>query len=151
MRSRGTDEAMEIDLHSRGIIGTGGWMTMIKAVFASLTVLLLSIALAGCAQFGIEPGIKAEVVMKSGDTVRLFSGGTEEAKALFCVGETVSVFRAQDGEESRYREVGKIKILRPVGEHYLEGVVVEGAVKEGDLARKSIAACLVVPRRPPGN
>ncbi len=117
---------------------------MIKAVFA---VLLLSVVLAGCASFGLEPGISAEVVMKSGETVRLFSGGTTEAKALFCVGETVSVYRAQDGEQLRYLEVGKIKILRPVGEHYLEGVVVEGSVKEGDLARKAIAACLVVPMR----
>ncbi len=105
----------------------------------------LFIFMAGCGRLGVQPQIKADVVMTSGSKVRLFHGGTQEAKDLFCVGETVSVYRADAHERSGYVEVGKVKITRPIDEHSMEGVIVEGNVREGDLARKGIAACMVTP------
>lgn len=109
-------------------------------------VLLASfLNLTGCGNLGIQPQIKAEVMMTSGDKVRLYYEGTQEAKDMFCGGETVTVYRAYPGERLRYVEVGKVKIVRSIDRRHLEAIVVEGKVKEGDLARKAIAACKVMP------
>ncbi len=105
----------------------------------------LSILLSGCGQLGVQPGIRAEVTMSAGENVRLYYGGPQEAKDMFCIGETVSVFRAHPQERLRYVEVGKVRILKAIDKNHLEGLVVGGKVKEGDLARKSIAACRVLP------
>jgi hypothetical protein len=50
----------------------------------------------------------------------------------------------------RYIAVGKVRILRSIDDHYLEGIVVEGNVKDGDLVRKGITSCLVAPHAPAG-
>jgi hypothetical protein len=58
---------------------------------------LLSLALvfSGCVrELGLQPQYDAEVEKTSGDNVRLFYGGTQEAKDIFCSGETVTVYRA---------------------------------------------------------
>jgi hypothetical protein len=113
-------------------------------------MLALSIILSGCGGLGLQPNIKAEVMMTGGDKVRLYYDGPQEAKEMFCSGETVSVYRVYPGERLRYVEVGKVRIVGPIDKNHLEGVVVEGKVKEGDLARKSIAACRVLPPMPAG-
>jgi hypothetical protein len=92
--------------------------------------------------------ISAEVVQKTGETVRLHLGGHEKASILFCVGETVPVYRAYPQERLRYLEVGKVKISRFLEGNYLEGTVAEGEIKEGDLARKPGAECLILPQTP---
>ena len=117
-----------------------------KVLLVAGAALAFSLSLSGCAkELGIQPQFAAKVEMTSGDKVRLFYGGTQEAKTIFCSGETVSVFRANPRQRSRYIEVGKVRIDHPIDDHFLEGVVVEGKVEEGDLARKGIAACLLVP------
>lgn len=114
-------------------------------------VLVLSLVLSGCSKVGdIQPQFVSEVEMIRGDKVHLFYGGTQKAQDIFCSGETVSVYRTNPQEHPRYIEVGKVRILRPVDDHYLDGIVVEGKVKVGDLARKGIAACMVVPHIPGG-
>ena len=117
-----------------------------RALLYLLVVVMLPMEFCGCSALGTQPQIKAEVEMKAGNTVRLFHGGTQVAKALFCPGETVTVYRALPRERLRYVETGKVKITRYLDIHYVEAVVVAGEVKEGDLAMKSNAACLVVPK-----
>ena len=116
-----------------------------KGLCMTCALLAMSLILPGCENLGIQPQIKAEVMMSSGDKVRLYYEGTQEAKDMFCGGETVSVYRAYSGERLRYIEVGKVKIVRSIDRQHLEAIVVEGKVKEGDLARKAIAACKVMP------
>lgn len=112
-------------------------------------MLCASLLLSGCGKLGVQPGIRAEVTMSAGDKVHLYYGGPQQAKDMFCIGETVSVYRAYPQERLRYEEVGKVRILKAIDKNHLEGVVVEGKVKPGDLARKSIAACRVLPPAPP--
>ena len=117
-----------------------------RALLSLLVVVMFPVEFCGCSALGTQPQIRAEVVMKAGNTVRLFHGGTQVAKALFCPGETVTVYRALPRERLRYIETGKVKITRYLDIHYVEAVVLAGEVKEGDLAMKSNAACLVVPK-----
>ncbi len=123
-------------------------LMVIKTVFPVLTILALSIMPAGCGHLGVQPGIRAEVMMSGGDKVRLYYEGPQDAKEMFCIGETVVVYRAYPQERLRYVEVGKVNIVKAIDKHNLEGVVVNGKLKEGDLARKSIAACKVLPPMP---
>ncbi len=111
-------------------------------------VALTTLAPSGCGEIGLQPNIKAEVMMTGGDKVRLYYEGPQEAKDMFCLGETVSIFRMYPRERLRYVEVGKVRITGSIDRKHLEGIVVEGKVKEGDLARKSIAACKVLPPAP---
>jgi len=92
---------------------------------------------------GVQPQIKAEVVTTQGGTVMFFHGGTEQAMKLFCKGETVPVYRYY-GRYMQTKEVGKAKLGEFVGDHYINGVVVEGEVAPGDVAMKGNAACLAV-------
>jgi hypothetical protein len=92
---------------------------------------------------GVQPQIKADIVAKTGDSVRLFHGGTEEAKKVFCKDEVVPIYRYY-GRYMQTKQVGKVKIGDFVGEHYVDGKVVEGEVGPGDVAMKGSAACLVV-------
>ena len=72
-----------------------------------------------------------------------FHGGFTSAKEEFCVNDVVPVYRYTGKRYQKYAEVGKIKITGYVGEHYLEGVVVEGNIKDSDFAKKTNAACLI--------
>lgn len=117
-------------------------MAVVGLAFLALLVLGGHNAMA--VDLGVQPQIKADVVAKpEGGTVRLFHGGTAEAKKVFCKGETVPVYRYY-GRYEQTKEVGKIKLGEFVGDHYIDGVVVEGEVKPGDVAMKGSAACLAV-------
>lgn len=120
-------------------------MTGRIVAYVAAMVLALMFNLCGCADVGLQPQFKAEVMMTSGERVRLFYGGTQEAKDIFCKGETVSVYREDPRDPKQVVEVGKVNILGSLGDQYLEGLVVEGKIKEGDLAKKAIAACMVLP------
>jgi hypothetical protein len=118
------------------------------AILTAVISVILAVAMQGCANVGLQPQFKAQVMMTRGDKVRLFYGGTQEAKSIFCVGETVSVYRPDLQDPRQSKEVGKVKILRALNDQFLEGEVVSGKVMEGDLAKKDIAACMVLPLRP---
>jgi hypothetical protein len=126
----------------------GGGGFMIGRIAVCVTAALFAFTLSGCTNFGLQPQFKAEVMMSGGERVRLFYGGTQEAKNIFCVGETVTVYRATPPDSQHSMEVGHVRILRALDDQYLEGEVVDGRVREGDLARKAIAACMVLPLKP---
>jgi len=111
----------------------------VRLLGALLTMFFL---LSGCETTALKPRIEAEVQMSVEKEVRLNYAGPQAAKEMFCLNEIVSVFRKQGNE---YVEVGKVKVLRELDRNNLEALVVEGNVKSGDDARKSIAACKVRP------
>ena len=39
--------------------------------------------------------------------------------------------------------MGKVKITQYLGDHYIEGIVVEGNIKNGDVAMKPNSACMI--------
>ena len=114
-------------------------MKKIGLMFSFIIVLSFAGLMSGCTTLGAQPQIKADVVMKAEGTVRLFH---KERVIEFCVGETVPVYRYY-GRYLQSREIGKVKIVNFVDEHYLEAVVMEGEIKDGDVAKKSSATCLV--------
>ncbi|WP_298267405.1 hypothetical protein [Geobacter sp.] len=117
-------------------------MEMLKISRAVIAISLAVAALQGCATLGVQPRNRAEVVVKTDDTVRLLHIGGREAQADFCLGEIVPVYRwYAGGRYVKYRETGKVKITRYEGEHYLEALLLEGDVKEGDMVRKA-GGCL---------
>ncbi len=118
-----------------------------KLLLVPCMVVVTTLLFSGCSTLGTQPRIRADVVMKQGEELWLFYGGTEEAKAVFCPGETVTVYRAYPQKRLRYLEVGTVKILRVIDRQYLAAEVLSGSVKDGDIAMKANASCLV---RPPG-
>ena len=50
----------------------------------------------------------------------------------------------REGGKRGHEEVGKIKVLRYVGEDYIKGEVLEGRVQTGDVAKKGAVAGLVI-------
>jgi hypothetical protein len=123
---------------------------MCKRVMIPLAMALVAMALviSGCA--GPQKQVEADVVAKSSSgNVRLFYGGSKEAKEVFCLNETLPVYREtwENYAVITYKEVGKVKITQLVGENYFDAEVVEGDVKDGDIVRKQGLGCLVrVPR-----
>jgi hypothetical protein len=120
-------------------------MLKLSTVFSVIAILSISMVISGCAGPSSNQQVQANVITKtSGETVRLFHGGTKEAKEAFCLNETVPVYRQSYERYSReLKEVGKVKITQYSGEHYFDAEVVEGEVREGDIAKKPSAACLV--------
>lgn len=121
---------------------------MCKRVMTPLILALFAIAsvIVGCAGTGAQKQVQAKIVDNAGgDTVRLFHGGAKEAKEVFCLNETVPVYREtwENYAVMSYKEVGKVKITQLRGEHYFDAEVVEGEVKDGDIARKKDLGCLV--------
>lgn len=98
--------------------------------------------LTGCGTTVLKPEIEAEVKMPAGKEVLLYYAGQQAAKDMFCINEIVSVYRT---EGKKQVEVGKVKVLRELDRNNLAALVVEGNVKSGDDALKSIAACKVKP------
>lgn len=121
-------------------------MGVLKKSREVIAILFVLAAVQGCATLGVQPRNKAEVVAKTGNTVRLLHKGKREAQADFCLDEIVPIYRWHaGGPRVRYRETGKVKITRYEGDHYLEATLMEGDVKEGDIARKA-GECLALMR-----
>ena len=120
-----------------------------KKLYTILSVLALVAAFSAPASAlaqELQPQIKSEVVMKVGGKVHLFHSGTADVKKEICVGDVIPVYRELPaGGSTKTSEVGKIKVLAYVGEHYIEAEIVEGEVKVGDIAKKVTAACIVQP------
>jgi hypothetical protein len=132
---------------------------MLKQLTVFLVMVLLSTTtfISGCASPGVQPqplsknlsytgeAVQGKVVSRIGETVRLFHGGTEQAKEVFCLNETVPVYRQVYGRygEGEYKEVGKVKITQYLGKYDFDADVVEGDLQDGDIAMKQSAACLV--------
>ena len=84
----------------------------------------------------------AKGIREKGETVCLFQSGTEDVKKTISVHDVLVVFR--EGPKHEFREVGKVKVLSYGGENYIKGVVVEGEIRTGDIAKKGDVASLVI-------
>lgn len=135
-------------------------MKNLKKLVIGIALVSLPVYMAGCAAVAPEPQAKASVIGKTletgskspgktkviarpGDTIHLFHGANKLAKEEFCLNEVVPVSRYFGNRYKNLAEVGKVKITEYVGDHYLEGVVVEGTIKDGDVAMKPNSACLI--------
>ena len=118
-------------------------MRLLSALLFFAAAIFIAPASTLAIDLGQQTHIKADVASRTGDNVRFFHGGTEEAKKLFCKGEVVPVYK-YEGRYMKTKEVGKVRLGEFVGDHYIDGKVVEGEVKPGDVAMKKSAACLAV-------
>ena len=103
-----------------------------------------------------EVKTKTEVVMKSGAMVHLFYSGTEDIRKDICINDVIPVYREtttgfrpvkEYQKVKTPKEVGKVKVLSYIGDHYFMAQVVEGSIKVGDIAAKKGAYCLVQPTK----
>ncbi len=109
-----------------------------------LSVFMIAPITAGAA----EKKVKSEVVMKTGNKVHLFHSGTADVKKEICLNDVVTVYRETGGAKNpKTIEVGQVKVLSYVDDHYFEAEVVKGQVKPGDIAKKESAACLIQPMK----
>jgi hypothetical protein len=84
----------------------------------------------------------AKGIREKGEMVCLFHSGTADVKKTIGAGDLLTVYR--EIEKHDLKEVGKIKVHSYIGEDYLNGEVVEGEVRTGDIAKKGDAASLVI-------
>ncbi|TSK07838.1 MAG: hypothetical protein FPO08_00545 [Geobacter sp.] len=89
---------------------------------------------------------KSEIVMKVGNTVHLFHSGKVEAQNEIAIGDTIPVYR-ELGKNLQPKEVGQVKVLSFIGEHYFEAEITKGEVKVGDVAKKADTSLLVQPKK----
>ena len=118
-------------------------MNDLKAVVLGLTGLSLLVFLSACATVTPSTQVEATITAKTGDIVHLFHGGNKLAKEEFCPNEIVPVYRYYGSRWKEAREVGKIKVTQYLGDHFIEAVVVEGNLKDGDVAKKTNSACMI--------
>ena len=114
-----------------------------------LAVMVLSAALVvpmAANALETQPTVKSEIIMETGNKVHLFHSGTADVKKEICLNDVIPVYReTMAGGHTTSQEVGKVKVLSYVGEHYFEAEVVAGKIKVGDMAKKTTATCLVQP------
>ena len=118
-------------------------MKTLKQVVVGIAILSLPVLMSACATVPPQPQVKATILARTGDIVHLFHGGNKMAKEEFCLKEIVPVYRYFGRRYKEAAEVGKIRITGYVGDHYLEGVVVEGNIKDDDVAMKPNSACII--------
>ncbi|TWJ17808.1 hypothetical protein JN12_02927 [Geobacter argillaceus] len=126
-------------------------MSGVKRFVMGTTMLTLSVLVFACATVPPQVPVQVQnaVFAKTGDTVHLFHGGSKLAKEEFCLNAVVPVYRYEGrfssiGSTGLIRnEVGKIKITKDLGDYYVEGVVIEGSIKSGDVAVQSQSGCLI--------
>jgi len=89
---------------------------------------------------------------KIGTKVYLFHGATEEAKSTIHANDILTVYREYPPDISvGQKEVGKVKVISPLGDYYFTGEVIGGEVKAGDLAKKRTLVCLIISFRKNGH
>lgn len=126
-------------------------MNRVKRVIAGMVLVILPVLMSACVTVPpqVQVQVRNTVIAKTGDTVQLFHGGSKLAKEEFCVNAVIPVFRYEGRHSSigstglQRKEVGKIKITKDVGEFYVEGVVVEGNITNGDIAVQPQSGCLI--------
>jgi hypothetical protein len=93
-----------------------------------------------------EKKAKSEIVMKMGSKVHLFHSSNVEAQKEIAIGDVLSVFRVSARTQQK-KEVGQVKVLGFMGEHYFEAEIVKGEIKVGDIAKKENLGLLVQPAK----
>ena len=115
-------------------------------VFLVLAVTILACSSVTAQVTKQQRELRGEVETKAGKIVRLFHSGTQDVKKTICIGDLIPVYREVYAYGAiKKTEVGRIKVLSYVGEHYFEAEVVAGKIKTGDVAQKESASCLVYP------
>ena len=88
--------------------------------------------------------VTVETVMNVGSKLYLFHSGTAEIRKSIHVDDVLTVYREYPPDLFvETREVGKVRVLAPLGDYYFNGEVVSGEVKTGDLAKKGTFACYI--------
>lgn len=122
-------------------------MLRIKQLVLVLMMLSIPVIISACATVRPDDQVRAVVrdgrFAKPGDTVHLFYGMSKEAKEEFCLDAVVPVYRMGKGYYRSKTEVGKIKVTKDLGEHYIEAVVTEGELRPGDIAMHAHSECLI--------
>lgn len=93
-----------------------------------------------------EKKVKNEVVMKMGNKVHLFHSSDVAVQKEIATGDILPVYRLT-GKTLQQKEVGQVKVLGFMGEHYFEAEIIKGEIKIGDIAKKDGAGLLVQPAR----
>jgi len=119
-------------------------MRQLVMVFAMIS---MPVFISACGTLQPDDRIRAVVrdghFAKPGDTVHLFYGMSKQAKEEFCPDAVVPVYRMGRGYYVSKSEVGKIKVIKDLGEHYIEAVVAEGEIRPGDIAMQANSECLI--------
>jgi hypothetical protein len=89
---------------------------------------------------------KSEIVMKMGSKVHLFHSSSVEAQKEIAIGDVLPVYRVSTRTQQQ-KEVGQVKVLGFMGEHYFEAEIVKGEIKVGDIAKKENSGFLVQPAK----
>ncbi|MBI5655640.1 MAG: hypothetical protein HZC44_01980 [Geobacter sp.] len=127
-------------------------MKKFSVVFTA-AILSLIVAMPLAAHAG-EKKAKSEVVMKMGNKLHLFHGGNVEVQKEIAIGDVLLVYREYYKSRSpkevpirAEKEVGEVKVLSFIGEHYFEAEIVKGEIKIGDIAKKDATSLLVQPAK----
>ncbi|MBT0663070.1 hypothetical protein KI809_02050 [Geobacter pelophilus] len=118
-----------------------------KRLTMMVTMLALSIMVAApLTGHAVEKKAKSEVVMKMGNKLHLFHSGKVDAQKEITIGDVITVYR-ELGKNRQQKEVGQVKVLSFIGEHYFEAEIVKGEIKIGDIAKKDATSLLVQPAK----
>jgi len=126
-----------------------------KKLIVMITMMAVSIVVA--APLTVTAGqkkAKSEVVMKMGNKLHLFHGGNVEAQKEIAIGDVLLVYREyyksrlpKEVPARAEKEVGEVKVLSFIGEHYFEAEIVKGEIKISDIAKKDATSLLVQPAK----
>lgn len=125
-------------------------MNGVKRVVMGLMVLSLAGMMTACA--AVKPEVRAvlrDAGAKTGDTVHLYYAKSKTTLQEFCPDAVVPVYRMGEGYYLIKTEVGKIKVTKELGDHFIEAVVTEGTLRAGDIAMQPNSECLLqIPEQP---
>ena len=118
-----------------------------KNVFKIITLLSLSVMLAvPVVSQAADKKAKSEIVMKIGNKVHLFHSSNVAAQKEIAINDVLPVFRVS-GKSHQEKEVGAVKVLSFIGEHYFEAEIIKGEIKIGDIVKKDTSSLLVQPAK----
>jgi len=118
-----------------------------KKMTLMITLLVISIMVAApLTVHAAGKKAKSEVVMKMGSKLHLFHSGKVEAQKEIAIGDVLTVYREYN-KPLVQKEVGQVKVLSFVGDHYFEAEIVKGEIKIGDIAKKDETSLLVQPAK----
>jgi hypothetical protein len=121
--------------------------TQMKKLTVFFTAAILSMVVAmPLSATAAEKKAKSEVIMKMGNKLHLFHSGKVEAQKEIAIGDLITVYR-ESGKTRQQKEIGQVKVLSFIGEHYFEAEIVKGEIKIGDIAKKDATSLLVQPAK----
>ena len=86
--------------------------------------------------------VNGEKVLTVGQVVYMFHSGTADVKKNIRTKDVLTVYRIHSSCE--VTEVGKIRVISYIGETYLKGEVIQGEIKQDDIAKKGAVSCLII-------